>query len=939
MSVFPGRTMLVAGGARGEIGDLAGDVAIGQSGLDDAVGLPIGPSSFARPSGIAVDRSVSPNRVYVSDNVYDRVLGWANADALASGAPADLVIGQADFGAWGCNGEAFDDGIAAAPTLSTLCEPAGLAVDGGGNLYVADTRNCRILVFFDPFGTDQVADLVLGQSGVCDGVVVNGSKLFMPEAVALDAAGNVFVADTLNCRVLEYDGPLASTDLVPDRVFGQPGFTTRSCSAANIYFPRGVAVDTAGTLHVAAQDTVHAYTDALTSDPGVDHRLGTGQCNDGGESASTTCGPLDVAADAAGRLYVADAGNSRVLLFSDPLHVPQAARVFGQPGFGGDVTLFQDACNTGGPSANSLCLRKVRLLDLGGTYTEAGAVAVDGAGRLWVADGLNNRVLRYDTPLADSTADLVLGHTAMDDVRQPTVTVGDPGIAVLNSEYVAVVVDGAGSRVLLYPSLGSPSETPVASIGQPDLVTTGCNTGGVSAASLCNPSAATVDTAGNLWIADTGNNRVLEFDAPWFEWDPVAKQYVVSATATRVFGQPDFSSAACALGASGLCGPRGVAVDTRANLYVADSGNHRVLHHENPLADGAAERVYGQVDFAHGDCNAGGVGADSLCDPRALVVDAAETLYVADRGNNRVVAYEDVYVSGGGADRVFGQGGSTTAAACGAGPDGLCGPTGLGLDRGGDLLVADTDNSRVLVFDAPLTDTVADRVLGQPDFTATACGAASAASLCHPTAVATAAFGDALFVADAGNRRVLRYDAPYCIDDYVLDAVTRKLRGVSRPYATKLKIVAGRGPASDDDVLSLADRLVLLEQDGGSISGGDEPLLTLTAAGSVVWQQRVPSLHNVAVTSNGGRWDTEYLEGEIDHGIDSFKTSERSVIPGSDTKPQYTKLVYKGRAVGLDLGSFTAPSATFRAAFGSTCFTTDLACTSNARGRKCKVAK
>src|SRR5262249_59243859 len=134
--------------------------------------------------------------------------------------------------------------------------------------------------------------------------------------------------------------------------------------------------------------------------------------------------------------------NGRVLAFDAPHGIFQAARVYGQPSFLGSTTLFQDACNTGGPSATSLCLRKVIPLVEGGSYDEAAALALDARGRLYVADGLNHRVLRYDTPLTSSVATLVLGPETMGDVRMPTIVLGEPG--VLASDLRPAVVPGRG---------------------------------------------------------------------------------------------------------------------------------------------------------------------------------------------------------------------------------------------------------------------------------------------------------------------------------------------------------------------------------------------------------------------------------------------------------------------------------------------------------------
>src|SRR5262249_15961480 len=131
------QVVVLSGGltpARATIGDLAADSALGQTSLTDSVALPIGAGGFRKPPALAIDRSANPNRAYVADTANHRVLGWSNVDALANGAAADIVIGQADFNGWGCNRQAYNFGVPPPPTMSSLCQPSGLAVDASGSL-------------------------------------------------------------------------------------------------------------------------------------------------------------------------------------------------------------------------------------------------------------------------------------------------------------------------------------------------------------------------------------------------------------------------------------------------------------------------------------------------------------------------------------------------------------------------------------------------------------------------------------------------------------------------------------------------------------------------------------------------------------------------------------------------------------------------------------
>ena len=139
---------------------------------------------------VAIDRSVTPNRLYASDTLNNRILGWNSVETLAEGQPADLVIGQPDFVATGCN-DGIMDGDSNGLGPDSLCFPFGIAIDHHGNLYVADADNHRVLEYDSPFSicssfpcVGPVANVVWGQGGdfttaVCSqGVtMVGGSRL------------------------------------------------------------------------------------------------------------------------------------------------------------------------------------------------------------------------------------------------------------------------------------------------------------------------------------------------------------------------------------------------------------------------------------------------------------------------------------------------------------------------------------------------------------------------------------------------------------------------------------------------------------------------------------------------------------------------------------------------------------------------------------------
>ena len=168
-----------------------------------------------------------------------------------------------------------------------------------------------------------------------------------------------------------------------------------------------------------------------------------------------------------------------------------------------------------------------------------------------------------------------------------------------------------------------------------------------------------MDGAGNVYVADLDNNRVLEYNTP----------LTTDVTADNVFGQGgDFTANNCDFDtdttistAVDLCYPTGVAVDGSGDLYVADNENNRVLEYNTPLTNSTANTVFGQGgDFTSNDCDFDAVDGSSsnidLCGPAKVATDAAGNLYVADFGNERVLEYNTPLTTGVTAATVFGQG-------------------------------------------------------------------------------------------------------------------------------------------------------------------------------------------------------------------------------------------------------------------------------------------
>jgi sugar lactone lactonase YvrE len=373
---------------------------------------PLPDRDLRRPTLVAVDRSASPNRLYVVD-AHNRVLGWRDAAGFTNGAPADLIL-EGD----GPNRPGTCNFAGTVPSASQLCliDPnilGGLAVDSHGNLWISDVLNHRVLKFDRPFETDAVADRVLGQggsftTGTCNKGGRTARSLCYPGALAFDSRDNLYVADQYNNRVLLFLDP--AKDPVADKIFGQgrsSSFQPRADSflfgyedgSINVHFyaGSGLAVDPEGNLFVAdsANARVLIFKDAARSDTLPDAVLGqdnfrtwqpgTGPRRFGGRAADypVVFGPTGLAISPEGDLYVADSSNDRLLVFEDPLRDTTADRVFGHSDFGaGGTAPLHDKVP---PASASRLLRPIGL-------------AFDALGNLYVADTEYNRVLAFDRP-------------------------------------------------------------------------------------------------------------------------------------------------------------------------------------------------------------------------------------------------------------------------------------------------------------------------------------------------------------------------------------------------------------------------------------------------------------------------------------------------------------------------------------------------------------
>lgn len=285
------------------------------------------------------------------------------------------------------------------------------------------------------------------------------------------------------------------------------------------------------------------------------------------------------------------------------------------------------------------------------------AVAVDGAGNVYVADTANNRVQRFPSGSTALTNGVTVagGNGSGSNANQLSL----PSAVLVDAKANVYVVDMGNNRIQRFPS-GSTSATSGTTIA-------GGNGGGSAANQLASPLGLARDSAGNLYVADAKNNRVQKFPS-------------TSTSATN--GTTVAGGNGAGAGANQLFGPSGVGVDAAGNLFVSDNGNNRVQ--KFPSSSTSATNG---VTVAGG--NGSGANADQLSAPGGIGLDGSGNLYVTDTLNSRVQKFPVGSTSTTSAITVAGGNG------VGSNANQLNTPLGLALDSKGNVYVADTRNSRV----------------------------------------------------------------------------------------------------------------------------------------------------------------------------------------------------------------------------------------------------
>jgi len=639
----PGTIDTVAGGGTGD-GLLATQAVLGHSN-GDGWGL-----------GVATD---ADGNVYVSDTLQNRVrvVNMRDTPITVLGVTvqpgAVETVAGTGVGTWGIDGEggnpADDLGDGGQAVSATLYVPAGLAVDGAGNLFIAERHNRRLRKV-DTGGTiTTVAGG--GSSWPGDGGPATDAELCAPTDVAVDGAGNLYISEqcaprirlvnTQDTAITKFGVTVEPGHIETVAGTGQPGYNGEAGVATTMHLdsPADLTVDSAGeSLYIADRKN-----DRIRR---VD-QFGNLNTVAGGHCPQPPCEPVGIALRGTTELFFTERWNCRVLRMWDSngdtvvtaADAPPTSVVAAGCGFSGD----------GGPGISA---------HLGGEL----GIGVDPAGILYIRDAGNRRV-RGVTP-------------------SPEPPSGDGNIDGDADEIIDTVAGGGGPL-----GEGSPATN----------------------ASLEYPARLDRDAAGNLYIADRGNNRIRKVtagDDGMVAGGADAANEIITTAVGGGSGCPEQENPegdGCAPTEAILDNPLAVTLDPNGNIYIADEGHNRIRvvnTQTGPITVANVTIPAGKIDTVAGT-GAWDFGGDdgpatsaTMRNPEDVALDSSGNIYIADRGNHRVRRVDDASgvlttVAGSGAACTGAQdGGSATDAS-------LCRPTAVLLDAAGNLLIADDGNLRV----------------------------------------------------------------------------------------------------------------------------------------------------------------------------------------------------------------------------------------------------
>jgi len=589
-----------------------------------------------------------------------------------------------------------DHGDGGAAAKASIDWPFSLARDASGNLYVAEFYGHRIRKV-TPSGTitTYAGTGIGGYNG--DGISANTAELYYPSGITFDPAGNLIVADGGNNRVRSINASGIISTIAGTGVVGYTG-NGGPATAAMFNQPWGVTYDSSGNLYIT--DIGNCVVRIVNTGGIINAFAGNGTCGFGGDGGPATSANLTFPrgmVKVGGDLYIADTDNYRVRKVNAAGIITTFAGN-GVNGFTGDGGLATDA-EIARPRAlafhnqalyiSNAGKQRVRFVTLStgiintyvgsafgydgdgnpllsSEFTGIAGILFDPTGTLIIADGGNGRVRKT----ANGVMKTIAGGAIGDGKIASAGSVVGPEAIAFDKSGNYYIAEANGNRVRKVSAAGV-----ITTIAGTGVNGSGGDGGLGTAAQLSFPLGVAADSSGNVFIADDFNNVIRE----------VNTSGIINTFATDV----DFSG----LGT--------MAIDGSNNLYVVDQGTC-VIWKISPLA---VVTVVAGVEFSCG-YNGDNISAltAQLNTPVGVALDSRGNIYIADSSNNRVRKVNTsgtiTTIVGDGNCGFTGDGGLGTSAE-------VCFPEGVAVTSSGTVYIADTSNLRIRKLAAGIITTYA----------------------------------------------------------------------------------------------------------------------------------------------------------------------------------------------------------------------------------------